>query len=60
MEKHLPEAQLHLLGMRDIINYIWAALIYGNQVYENRVIVGLLESVRESPISLAEALERFP
>ncbi len=46
--------------VRDIINYICAALIYGNQVYENRVIVGLVEGVRESQISLAEALKQFP
>jgi hypothetical protein len=61
VEKHLLEARkLLLLGMRDIINYICAALIYGNQVYENRVIVGLLERVRKNQSSLAEALEQFP
>ncbi|MBT2791056.1 DUF4123 domain-containing protein [Paraburkholderia strydomiana] len=61
VEKHLLEARkLRLLGMRDIINYICAALIYGNQVYENSVIVGLLGGVRESQMSLAEALQKFP
>ncbi|WP_201701292.1 hypothetical protein [Paraburkholderia kirstenboschensis] len=52
MEKHLLEARkLLLLGMRDIINYICAALIFGNQVYEHRVIVGwwkVFERVRSA------------
>jgi hypothetical protein len=61
VERHLLEARkLRLLGMRDIINYICAALIYGNQVSENSVIVGLLGRVRERQMSLAEALEKFP
>ncbi len=61
VKKHLLEARmLRLVGMRDIINYVCAALIYGNQVYENSVIVGLLGGVRESQMSLAEALEKFP
>ncbi|WP_164853882.1 hypothetical protein [Paraburkholderia kirstenboschensis] len=37
--------------VRDIINYICAALIYGNQVYEHRVIVGwwkVFERVRSA------------
>lgn len=61
METHLLGARrLKLFGMRDILNYTCAALIYGAAVKTNPVIAGLLEQVREGTMSLDEALERFP
>ncbi|CAD6532997.1 DUF4123 domain-containing protein [Paraburkholderia sabiae] len=61
VEKHLLEARkLHLLGMRDILDYVCAALIYGEKMHESSVIEVLLEKVRSRQISLTEALEQFP
>ncbi|CAD6508345.1 hypothetical protein LMG28727_00142 [Paraburkholderia kirstenboschensis] len=61
VEKHLHEARkLRLLGMRDILDYVCAALIYGDGMYESSVIEALLEKVRMRQTSLAEALEQFP
>ena len=61
MEKHLFGARkLKLFGMRDILNYTCAALIYGNAIETNPVIVALLEQVREKAISFDAAMEQFP
>ncbi|WP_051377383.1 DUF4123 domain-containing protein [Paraburkholderia dilworthii] len=61
VEKHLHEARkLRLLGMRDILDYVCAALIYGDEMYQSSVIEALLEKVRMRQTSLAEALEQFP
>lgn len=61
MERHLLEARkLQLFGMRDIVNYTCAALIYGSQMQDEAAIVALLAQVRAGDIDLDAALERFP
>ena len=61
MERHLLEARkLKLFGMRDIVNYTCAALIYGPQMHDDAVIAALLEQVRTGDIDLDAALEQFP
>lgn len=61
MEKHLFGARkLKLFGMRDILNYSCAALIYGNAIEANPVIVALLAQVQAGAISFDAALEQFP
>lgn len=61
METHLLAARrLKLFGMRDILNYTCAALIYGDAIKTDPAIVGLLEQVKAGGMSLDAALETFP
>ena len=61
MEKHLFEARsLKLFGMRDILNYTCAALIYGDAIGSDPVIVALLGQVKAGTISFDAAMEQFP
>lgn len=61
MEKHLFSARrLKLSEMRDILNYTCAALIYGNAINTDPVIVTLLEQVKAGAISFDKAMEQFP
>jgi hypothetical protein len=61
VEKHLLEARkLHLFGMRDMLNYICAALIYGDRLRQDGAIEALLAQVKAGQISLTDALEQFP
>lgn len=61
IEKHLFGARkLRLFGMRDILNYICTALIYGDEIQTNATIATLLEQVKVGTISLDVAMEQFP
>jgi hypothetical protein len=61
IEKHLFGARkLRLFGMRDILNYICTALIYGDELQTNATIATLLEQVKVGTISLDVAMEQFP
>lgn len=61
IEKHLLGARaLKLSSMRDILNYVCAALIYGEALRTNPAIAALLEQVRMGAISFDMAMERFP
>jgi hypothetical protein len=61
IEKHLLGARkLKLFGVRDMLNYICAALIYGDAIKTDPVIVALLEQVRAGTISMDAAMEKFP
>lgn len=61
IKKHLLEARhLKLFGMQDMVNYICAALIYGDQMQKNSTVTALLEKVKRKEINLKEALEQFP
>ncbi|MFB9289322.1 DUF4123 domain-containing protein [Pseudoduganella plicata] len=61
VEQHLLEARkLKLYGMRDILNYICAALIYGTAIKTDPFISELLEQVRAGVISFDAAMEKFP
>ena len=61
MEKHLIGARkLKLFGMRDILNYTCAALIYGDAIKTNPTIVALLEQVKAGGMNFDAALEQFP
>jgi len=60
MEKHLLAARkLKLYGMRDIVNYTCAALIYGDGIRTNPEIASLLEQVRAGTIGFDAAMEHF-
>jgi hypothetical protein len=61
IEKHLLSARkLKLFGMRDILNYVCAALIYGDALQTDSTIAALLEQVKVGAISLDAAMEQFP
>ena len=61
IERHLHSARkLQLLGMRDILNYVCAALIYGVVLQTDSTIAALLEQVRIGAMSLDTAMEQFP
>lgn len=61
IENHLLSARkLQLFGMRDILNYVCAALIYGDALLTDSTIAALLEQVRRKVISLDAAMEQFP
>lgn len=61
MQHHLFGARrLKLSGMRDILNYTCAALIYGEALQTNPVIVALLAQVEAGAISFDAAMEQFP
>lgn len=61
MQTHLLAARkLKLFGMRDILNYTCAALIYGDVIKSDPTIVGLLERVKMGEIGLDVAMEQFP
>jgi hypothetical protein len=61
MEMHLLGARkLKLFGMRDILNYTCAAMIYGDAIKTNPVIVALLLQVKAREISFDAAMEQFP
>jgi hypothetical protein len=61
IEKHLLGARkLKLFGMRDILNYICAALIYGDSLQTDSTIITLLEQVKAGSISFDTAMEQFP
>jgi hypothetical protein len=46
--------------MQDIINYICAGFIYGDQMQQNSIMIELLDNVKAGQIHLSEALEQFP
>ena len=61
MAKHLIEARkLGLSGMRDILNYTCAALIYGEDMYINDEITSLLAQVKAGEITVDAAMALFP
>jgi len=61
IKKHLLEARkIKLFGMRDILNYTCAALIYRDALYIDASIVALLEQVKTGKISFDDAMEKFP
>ncbi len=61
MAKHLIEARrLGLSGMRDILNYTCAALIYGEDMYINDEITSLLAQVNAGEITVDAAMALFP
>ncbi|MFS2022435.1 DUF4123 domain-containing protein [Massilia sp. CT11-137] len=61
IRKHLLEARkLKLFGMRDILNYTCAALIYRDALYIDASIVAVLEQVKSGKISFDDAMEKFP
>jgi hypothetical protein len=61
VEKQLLNARkLKIFGMRDILNYICAALIYGDAFQTDYAIAALLEQVKAGAISFDAALEQFP
>lgn len=61
METHLLGARkLKLFGMRDILNYTCAALIYGDAMKTNPVIAALLVQVKAGEITFDAAMEQFP
>lgn len=61
IERYLLDARkLKLFGMRDMLNYICAALIYGEALRTDSTIVSLLEKVKAGSISFDTAMEQFP
>lgn len=61
VQKHLVEARhLKLLGMQDMLNYICAALIYGEEMQTNPQIVAILAKVKAGEISFDAAMKQFP
>jgi len=61
IKTHLLEARkLYLPGMQDMLNYICAALIYGDRMNLDAQIRNSLMRVRNKEITLEEALEKFP
>ncbi|WP_426212568.1 DUF4123 domain-containing protein [Massilia sp. TWP1-3-3] len=61
VEKHLLEARrTKLFGMRDILNYTCAALIYGEAVHSDPEILSLLARVKEGEIAFDDAIPLFP
>jgi hypothetical protein len=61
MEKHLFDARrLKMFGMRDILNYTCAAMIYGDAIHSSPVISALLAQVTTGTISFDAAMEEFP
>lgn len=60
-KKHLLEARrINLSGMRDILNYTCAALIYNDEMYSDSEITALLARVKEGDLSFDEAVPLFP
>lgn len=60
-EKHLLEARRNkLFGMRDILNYTCAAIIYGEAMYSDPAILSLLARVREGKLAFDDAVPLFP
>lgn len=60
IEKYLLGARkLKLFGTRDILNYICAALIYGDTLQNDSNIIALLEQVKAGAISFDVAMEQF-
>ena len=60
IEEHLLDARkLKLFGMRDILNYTCAALIYGNALRKNAAIAELLAEVKAGTLSFDAAMEQF-
>ncbi|WP_180276930.1 DUF4123 domain-containing protein [Janthinobacterium sp. BJB446] len=61
VQKHLLAARkLKLSGMRDILNYTCAALIYGDKLQTNPAIASLLAQVKAGDISFEAAMDQFP
>lgn len=61
IKQHLLEARrLKIFGMKDMTDYICAALIYGAQMQQNSTIVSLLEKVKAGETDIQDALEQFP
>ncbi len=60
-EKHLLEARRNkLFGMRDILNYTCAALIYGEAMYSDPDILALLARVKSGELAFDDAIPLFP
>lgn len=61
LEEHIFNARkFKIFGMRDILNYTCAALIYGDSLHTDATIVALLEQVKAEKMSFDEAMEKFP
>ena len=61
IKRHLFDARrLKLFGMRDMLNYICAALIYAEALQTDSTVVALLEQVKAGLISFDTAMEQFP
>lgn len=61
MQKNLLGARkLKLSGMRDILNYTCAALIYGDKLQTNPVIAALLARVKAGELGFDAAMDQFP
>lgn len=60
-EKYLLEARRNaLFGMRDILNYACAAIIYGEAMYSDPVIAELLARVKAGELAFDDAIPLFP
>lgn len=60
-EKHLVEARRNkLFGMRDILNYTCAALLYNDAMYSDPDITALLARVKEGDLTFDDAIPLFP
>lgn len=61
MQKNLLGARkLKLSGMRDILNYTCASLIYGDKLQTNPVIAALLARVKAGELGFDAAMDQFP
>jgi hypothetical protein len=61
IERHLLEARkLGLQGMKDLLDYIAAALVYGEQMVLSPAIRNLLMKVKMKEISISAAVRMFP
>jgi hypothetical protein len=61
IRQHLLEArQLKLFGVRDIVNYTCAAIIYGDALRSDQEIKALLERVRKGEIDFDTAMDLLP
>nr|WP_276598307.1 DUF4123 domain-containing protein [Roseateles koreensis] len=61
MELHLREARQHgLRGMRDLLNFICAALIFGPRFDSDPAVLSVLAQVRNKTLTMSEAMQAFP
>lgn len=61
VKRHLLSArQVNLRGMQDLINYICAEFIYGDQMRNDSIIIELLGKVKAGEMTFTNALEQFP
>lgn len=61
MRSHLLHARdVGLTGMRDLVNFACAGLIYGSSLRSDPDIAALLQRVRKGELSFDDALDQFP